>query len=133
MHSVSVRVHALAVAALLTPALCAAQNLQRVQNFLPVQSDRLLSFSVPGSTATYPLSMNDTGAITGYYLDSAQATHGFLRDNDGDIHTFDVPGSVLTMGTSINTLGDISGYYEATAGVPQRFVRDSRGNFTTFG
>jgi hypothetical protein len=118
---------------LLTSNLWAAQNLARERNLPLEQSDRLISFSVPGSTATYPLSMNETGVVTGYYLDSAQATHGFVRDNDGNITTFDVPGSVLTLPTSINTAGDIAGYYEVTAGTPLGFLRDPNGTITTFG
>jgi predicted membrane protein len=133
MLSASARYRFVAIAMFLTPALCVAQVRFRGQSFLEGESNRLVSFSVPGSTATYPLSMNEAGVVTGYYLDSAQATHGFVRDSDGNISTFNVPGSVLTLPTSINTAGDIAGYYEITAGTPMGFLRDPNGNFTTFG
>jgi hypothetical protein len=35
--------------------------------------------TTPGSyNGTFPVSINDEGAITGYYLDSKEVNHGFL-------------------------------------------------------
>src|ERR1700761_4986350 len=124
MQSYPARYRCVAVTVFLTSALCATQAQLREPRVQPEICDRSLSFSVPSSTATYPLGINDTGIVTGYSVDSAQASHGFVRDVEGNISTFDVPGSVLTMPTSINTAGDIAGYYEVTAGTPQGFLRD---------
>ena len=51
------------------------------------------TFDAPGAVrATIPLGINQTGAITGYYLDARGASHGFLRIADGAFTTFDAPG-----------------------------------------
>ena len=95
-----------------------------------------LSIIVPDSTATYPMSLNDTFTLTGYYLDQHGATHGFVRSFDGIITTFDVPGSVLTRPVSINDSGEITGYYEVADGLanlPLGFLRGVDGAITTFG
>jgi hypothetical protein len=116
---------------LLTPLLCVGQDLGGEKR------DRLLSFEVPESSATYPMSINETRMITGYYISKSGVTSGFVRDEDGHITTFAAPGSVLTEPLSINTAGDITGYYQAagadpsTPGNPQGFVRSADGTMTT--
>lgn len=123
----------MAAVCLLTPLLCVAQEFGRERHH------RLISFQVPESQATYPLSINEARTITGYYLDKSGATHGFVRDDDGHFTTFDVPGSLSTTPTSINTAGDITGYYEVPTvigfgfNIPLGFVRNPDGNITTFG
>lgn len=113
--------------------------------FLPVAfaapSPAYLSFSVPDSSATYPMSINDDLTITGYYVDSTGKTHGFVRCFDGRITVFDVPGSVETKPVSINETGQITGYYifpttdyfGNPVDVPLGFIRDTDGTITTFG
>ena len=91
-----------------------------------------LSFQVPGALGTYPMSINDSMAVTGYYYVSSTVTRGFLRDADGAITTFDVSGGVWTEPESINAAGDITGFYEAVAGVPQGFLRYADGRIITF-
>src|SRR5580692_8644163 len=61
---------------------------------------------------TWPLGVNSEGVITGYYVDSGNVGHGFLRTNDGKISKFNVPeaGKGSNQGTiaaSINTAGAI--------------------------
>ena len=49
---------------------------------------------VPGSgRGTYPFGINASGAITGWYVDDADANHGFVRNKHGAIVEFDVPGA----------------------------------------
>lgn len=91
-----------------------------------------LSFEVPGALGTYPMSINDSTAVTGYYYVSSTVTRGFLREADGTITTFDVVGGLWTEPESINAAGDITGFYEVVAGVPQGFVRYSNGRIVTF-
>ena len=64
-------------------------------------------FDAPGAgtglgQGTFPINspqlINPNGAITGYYVDSAFVSHGFLRDKNGVITTFDAPGA----GTGVN-------------------------------
>ncbi len=99
----------------------------------------LISFQVPDSRATFPLSINEAATVTGYYINNSGASSGFVRYEDGQIITFDVPGSVATIPVSINTAGDITGYYNLPSktplvyDIPQGFVRTPEGKFTTFG
>jgi hypothetical protein len=116
---------------LLTPLLCVAQDRGGEKHV------RLLSFEVPESSATYPMSINETRMITGYYISKSGVTSGFVRDEEGHITTFAVPESVLTEPVSINTAGEITGYYQAagpnpsTPGNPQGFIRSADGTITT--
>lgn len=132
-YSMNIRPLLIAVFCVLGLLLCGA---------LPIggqESGSFISFQVEGSQATYPLSINETGTIAGYYIDSPGNTHGFVRYHNGSIATFDVPGSLLTEAVSINIPGDITGYYEIPSTsvpvypIPQGFVRSVNGEITTFG
>ena len=57
-------------------------------------------FDVPGATGTFPLSINGTRTIAGYFQDSGNANHGFVRAADGTITAFDPPGSTSTFASS---------------------------------
>jgi hypothetical protein len=93
----------------------------------------LISFQVPNSPATYPLSINEAATVTGYYINKSGGSSGFVRYEDGQIITFNVPGSVATIPLSINTAGTITGYYDLPGNIPQGFVRTPEGKVTTFG
>ena len=101
--------------------------------------DPLISFQVPGSRATYPLSINDAETVTGYYISNSGVSSGFVRYQDGQIITFDVPGSTATIPVAINTAGFITGYYDRPSttpivfNIPQGFVRTPEGKITVFG
>jgi hypothetical protein len=84
-----------------------------------------------------PLIINPNGAIAGYYVDSSDVRHGFLRDNNGAITTFDVPGAGTgagegTLSYAIGETGAITGYYFDGADVSHGFLRDTNGVITTF-
>jgi probable HAF family extracellular repeat protein len=71
------------------------------------------SFDVPGvPSGTFANGINNSGAIVGYYLDSAGTQHGFLRDPSGTITTIDVPGSTKTNTAGINAAGQIVGTFD---------------------
>jgi len=78
--------------------------------------------------------LNPAGAVTGWYVDSNNGTHGFLRAPDGTITEFDVPGD--SGGTvpygGINAAGTITGYYVDASNAWHGFLRSSKGHFTTF-
>src|SRR5206468_1142358 len=82
-----------------------------------VHAQTITSFDVPGSTGTFPASINPADDITGIYLDSGFTLHGCVRDGGGTITSFDPPGSTgirFTFGTqprSINPAGEITGSY----------------------
>jgi len=86
---------------------------------------------------TYALSINTAGTVTGYYIDSKFAYHGFLRTSGGTITTFDAPGAGKeaydgTYPFSINTAGEIAGWYTDSSGLNHGFVRVADGKITTF-
>ena len=76
-----------------------------------------LTFQVPGALGTYPMSINNSMAVTGYYYVSSTVTGGFLRSADGTITTFNVRDGVWTEPESINDAGDITGFYEVVPGL----------------
>src|SRR5438132_8641602 len=58
---------------------------------IPGYAQAITIFDAPGSTRTYPLSINPGGQITGFY-----DGHGFVRDASGTFTRFDVPASTAT-------------------------------------
>ena len=88
-----------------------------------------ISFSVPGALGTYPMSINASMAVTGYYYVTKTRTRGFLREADGTITTFDVPKEVGTQPEGINAAGNITGFYYGVGEVsPQGFLRYADGS-----
>jgi hypothetical protein len=88
-------------------------------------------FKVPGSTQTFPLSINSFFTITGSYTDQ-NGTHGFLRDVFGKITSFDVPDSISTNPIAISDEGTVTGTYQDSNKVTHGFVRDPRGRLQSF-
>src|SRR5690349_10767136 len=78
---------------------------------IPAFGQSFTAFDPPGSIGTAALSINPSGAITGFYLDGSSVDHGFVRGKGGTIATFDPPGSIDTNPSSINPSGVITGYY----------------------
>jgi hypothetical protein len=85
--------------------------------------------------------INPAGEVTGWYSDSGDRRHGYVRDNKCTITTFDAPcaGTDAFQGTFpdsgpniINPAGAIVGYYYDANFVAHGFVRDSDGTITTF-
>jgi hypothetical protein len=119
---------------MVTPLFCAAEE--------PAASNEVsyLSFQVPGALGTYPMSINASMAVTGYYYVSSTVALGFLRDADGTITTFSVRDGVWTEPESINAAGDVTGYYEDfpaqstgfPGGLPHGFIRYADGRTVTF-
>jgi hypothetical protein len=94
------------------------------------------TFEAPGAgthagQGTLATSINSTGAVAGYYLDSSKATHGFVRAANGSITSFDPPGAANTEALSINSAGAITGYFTDSSGVHHGFVRAANGAITT--
>jgi hypothetical protein len=109
-----------------SPLICAAQG--------PSVDNRVsyISFSIPGAVGTYPMSINASMVVTGYYSVSATVTRGFLRAADGTITTFSVRNGVQTVPESINDAGEITGFYEDAGGYPLGFLRNADGQVITF-
>jgi uncharacterized membrane protein len=106
----------------------------------------ILTFDAPGAdttandfNGTIPTSINIEGVIAGYYIDSTNVLHGFLRSPEGKFTNFEAPGADTTpqsfngtVANGINDLGEVTGYYFDVTGSQHGFVRNATGNFTTF-
>lgn len=114
------------VARFCVAALCCLAPL-----FCEAEEVSYLAIEVPDALGTYPMSINNSMAVTGYYLISPTEAHGFVRHADGTITTFNVPDSLWTEPESINDDGDITGFYELAAGVPRGFARLADGRLLT--
>jgi hypothetical protein len=95
-----------------------------------------ISFKVPAARSTYPMAINSSMTVAGYYLVTTSEARGFIRAADGTIDTFGVAGAVWTQPESINAAGDITGFYESTGVAPgnldQAFLRYADGRIITF-
>lgn len=117
---------------------------------LPVQlqaqntTSDIVAFDAPGAGATsnfgtFPRSINNSGAITGYDSDASCVNHGFLRTPQGNMIIFDVPGAGKAGGScfgtfpeSINRSGTITGHYTDANRVNHGFLRTPQGTIITF-
>jgi hypothetical protein len=83
-----------------------------------------------GVCGTRARGINDSGTVTGFYLDANCGSHGFVYDSSsGNFTTLDNPlASVASGGTSlegINNLGEIVGVYNDATGDSHGFVVDA--------
>jgi hypothetical protein len=81
-----------------------------------------------------PLSINDRGEITGWYLSSANFL-GFVRSASGKITSFDFPdqGGIDTQSIHIDAVGDVTGAYEVDdVSAIHGFIRFCDGRLVTF-
>jgi hypothetical protein len=102
----------------------------------------IITFDAPGAgtaagQGTFGLGMTPSQAIEGFYIDSSNASHGFIRAKGGAITTFDAPGAGAGAGQgtfpeSINPAGAITGFYTDATGLSHGFVRAPDGGITTF-
>lgn len=87
------------------------------------------SLDVLGATSTWPIGINNSGQVAGYYYDNANRTHGFVYSR-GTFTTLDPPGATFTTATSINNSGQVAGHY-SDGNKGHGFVYDD-GALTTF-
>jgi hypothetical protein len=90
-----------------------------------------------GTFVTSPLDINPNGAIAGYYNDSAQVGHAFVRDKSGAFTTFDAPGAGTQAGQgtfsfAISPVGEVTGFYFDAVTASHGFLRDKNGVITTY-
>jgi hypothetical protein len=77
--------------------------------------------TVPGSTTTFGAGINDSGALVGYFRDSA-GQHGFV-DMGGQFTTLDAPGAGFGMRPAgINGSGTVVGFFDDPNAGVQGFV-----------
>jgi len=114
----------MATLCMLSPSLCAAQQFVNGANFI--------CFQVGEGFDTFPMSVNNSLTVTGYYINQAGVTGGFIRNADGEVITFAVAGSALTSPVAINAAGEIAGNTIDTKGNSYGFVRYANGSIATF-
>jgi probable HAF family extracellular repeat protein len=68
----------------------------------------ILMLNYPGAARTVPTSINDDGAVVGYYTDAAGQSHGFLYLK-GKWATIDYPKATQTLLSGISNAGMIVG------------------------
>jgi hypothetical protein len=107
-------------------SLCPAQSV------ISEATASYFTIKVPGALGTYPMAVNDSMVVTGYYLVSATVSRGFLQAANGAITTFAIPGGFWTEPESINASGDVTGYYETAPGFQHGFIRYANGRVVTF-
>jgi hypothetical protein len=115
--------------------------------FLRAPNGNIATFDAPGACSsdvsacsgngTYPVSINNLGVVTGYYIDATNLGHGFLRTPDGQFTAFEAPGAGTGAGQgtypgNINNLGVIAGTITDGDNVGYGFVRTPDGKITTF-
>ena len=93
--------------------------------------------AVGGTWTATSYTLNPAGAITGWYVDSGMALHGYLRTAKGNIITFDVPGAGTgaiqgTVPLSLNPERAVAGFYLDVNSAFHGFLRSPRGKLTTF-
>lgn len=112
-----------------------------LHGFLRNPGGKFTTFEAPGAdttpgsfNGTSPTSINDLGAITGFFTDANGFNHGFLRSFDGKFTVFDVSGvgGYGSFPIAINLEGAIVGYYTDSNFLFHAFLRSPNGVFKTF-
>ena len=87
----------------------------------------------PTQPPLWLINLNTSNQITGYYIDAAAATHGYLRESDGTL-TFpiDPPGSTGTILFGNNDSNWVVGRYADGAGVTHGLFFMTPDDFLTF-
>lgn len=81
------------------------------------------AFQGTGCSSDCPVSVNDTGAVTGVYVDANNVYHVYLRNPEGNIVTVQPKGSLFTFPAGINDSEIVAGYYAGANGVYHSFLR----------
>ena len=116
----------------------------------------ILTVDPPGAPGVNPyqgtqaLAINASGTITGFYSDSINVMHSFIRGADGSYILFDAPdagtqsvagflgtpmgvlGGQGTYSVAINKTGTVAGLYADIANILHGFLRTPDGIFTEF-
>ena len=90
---------------------------------------RFTDENFPGSVQTQVIGIDHAGDTVGFYIDTAGATHGFLKPNDKDAITIDMPGTTFNQLLGINNKGQDAGYFQDAAGLQHAYVRKKDGSF----
>jgi hypothetical protein len=76
-----------------------------------------------GPSGIYYSAINDSGTTVGWFFDTHQTGHGFVRDAAGNFAVVDFPGALETFGLiGINNSGVLAGNYLDANGVEHGFL-----------
>jgi hypothetical protein len=119
--------------------------------FLRLSSGRFTVFDDPNAgtcstpcesvaLGTRAFSINNSGAITGYWTDSSNVAYAYVRAPNGEFTEFQAPdaGTGPGQGTypygafAINAAGAVTGYYLDASSVQHGLVRSPAGKITEF-
>jgi uncharacterized membrane protein len=102
-------------------------------------SGNVTIFDVPGAITTKPgygtwaSSLNDSGVIAGFWVDTSFIGHGYLRAPVGTIQSYDVPGATTFGGGAyINDSAVVAGSFVNSNSAIQGFMRNRAGSITPF-
>lgn len=103
-------------------------------SFLRSGTGKYVILSLPGASDFRANAINDSKQIAGWYTDSSNVSHSYIRQPDGTFTFFDEPdaGSLGTFAQSMNSSGAVTGYYYDSQSGIHAFVRDAAGNFSSF-
>jgi len=109
----------------------------KIKTFDVQVASTLANFAPQGTVVALESGLNAVGAITGWYFDSGQAVHGYVRAPDGSITLFDNLDAGTgafqgTYGGSINAEGAITGGALDGNYVYHGFIRYPSGGMETF-
>ena len=83
----------------------------------------------PSAVETFPVGVNDSGTVVGFYYDAANGRHSFLY-KDGVFTTLVAPSATDTEVVGINNSGTVVGYSNGSTAYQSFLYND--GIFTTF-
>jgi hypothetical protein len=104
---------------------------QHDHGFVRGADGSIATFDALGAYDTWPLAINDKGAVAGYWLGSG-GYHGFLQTAGGKIRSFDIGRAANTHGYAMNGSREVTGEYIDTNSVPHGFLRTVEGSVTKF-
>jgi uncharacterized membrane protein len=92
------------------------------------------TIDAPNAVNTRGRAINSEGDIVGWYRDTGNKVHGFLRSAAGSYTVIDVPvsGALLTQALGINDRGDIVGTYTSSDNLRHGFLLSHTGDFSSF-
>jgi hypothetical protein len=98
---------------------------------------RLIEFDAPGagggpSQGTIGAYISADASITGWFTDSNNLVHGFLRNPDGTFVAFDPVRSAATYPQGMNQAHTIVGQYSDAQGVLHGFARNGGGKIVSY-
>ncbi len=111
--------------------VCNYQDSSGLYHAVKYAAGKFTKIPVAGSTQVVAYGINDAGDLSGYFVDVAGNTHGFLLKGGvgGVLTQLDVPGSVVTFGWGLNSSDTVtlqwvsatsqlqSATYDATTGL----------------